>query len=68
MRLASDDVWRESDQVIRACGGPAVAFGRHAPAPVRPQSRGPAELTKTLGILDAEGADGAFGWTFADPG
>jgi hypothetical protein len=25
------------------------------------------ELTKTLGILDAEGADGAFVWTFADP-
>jgi len=42
MRLASDDVWRESDQVIRTCGGPPVAFGRRAPAPVRPQSRGPA--------------------------
>ena len=25
------------------------------------------ELTKTLGILDAEGMDGAFIWTFADP-
>jgi hypothetical protein len=36
MRLASDDVWRESDQVIRTCGGPPVAFGRRAPAPVRP--------------------------------
>ncbi len=42
MRLASDDVWRESDQVIRTHGGPAVAFGRRAPTPVRPQSRGQA--------------------------
>ena len=42
MRLASGDVWRESDQVIRPCGGPAVAFGRRAPRPVRPQSPGPA--------------------------
>jgi hypothetical protein len=25
------------------------------------------QLTKTLGILDAEGVDGAFVWTFADP-
>jgi hypothetical protein len=25
------------------------------------------ELTKTLGILGAEGMDGAFVWTFADP-
>ena len=42
MRLASDDVWRESDQVIRTCGGSAVAFGRRVPTPVRPQSRGQA--------------------------
>ncbi len=25
------------------------------------------ELTTTVGILDAEGVDGAFIWTFADP-
>jgi hypothetical protein len=31
MRLASDDVWRESDRVIGTCGGPAVAFGKRAP-------------------------------------
>ena len=28
------------NQVIRTRGGPAVAFGRRAPTPVRPQSRG----------------------------
>jgi hypothetical protein len=34
---------------------------------VRDEEHQARELTKTLGILDAEGADGAFIWTFADP-
>jgi hypothetical protein len=34
---------------------------------VRDETHQARELTKTLAILDAEGADGAFIWTFADP-
>lgn len=34
---------------------------------VRDEEHQARELTKTLGILDAEGMDGAFVWTFADP-
>jgi hypothetical protein len=34
---------------------------------LRDEERQARELTKTLGILDAEGIDGAFVWTFADP-
>jgi hypothetical protein len=34
---------------------------------VRDEEHQARELTKTLAILDAEGADGAFIWTFADP-
>ena len=34
---------------------------------VRDEAHQARELTKTLGILDAEGMDGAFIWTFADP-
>jgi hypothetical protein len=34
---------------------------------VRDEEHQARELTKTLGILDAEGLDGAFVWTFADP-
>ncbi|MGH3258828.1 MAG: hypothetical protein ACRDOU_26095 [Streptosporangiaceae bacterium] len=34
---------------------------------VRDEEHQARELTKTLGILDAEGIDGAFVWTFADP-
>jgi hypothetical protein len=34
---------------------------------VRDEEHQARELTKTLGILDAEGVDGAFIWTFADP-
>lgn len=34
---------------------------------VRDEEHQARELTKTLDILDAEGADGAFIWTFADP-
>jgi hypothetical protein len=34
---------------------------------VRDEEHQARELTKTLGILDAEGVDGAFVWTFADP-
>jgi hypothetical protein len=42
---------------------PRLKKGTH----VRDEERQARELTKTLGILDAEGADGAFIWTFADP-
>jgi hypothetical protein len=35
--------------------------------PVRDEEHQARELTKTLGILEAEGASGAFVWTFADP-
>jgi hypothetical protein len=34
---------------------------------VRDEEKQARELTKTLAILDAEGVDGAFVWTFADP-
>jgi hypothetical protein len=34
---------------------------------VRDEGHQARELTRTLAILDAEGADGAFIWTFADP-
>ena len=34
---------------------------------VRDEEHQARELTKTLGILDAEGMNGAFIWTFADP-
>ena len=34
---------------------------------VRDEEQQARELTKTLAILDAEGMDGAFIWTFADP-
>ena len=34
---------------------------------VRDEEHQARELTKTLAILDADGADGAFVWTFADP-
>jgi hypothetical protein len=34
---------------------------------VRDEEHQARELTKTLTIIDAEGADGAFIWTFADP-
>ena len=42
---------------------PRLKKGTH----VRDEEQQARELTKTLGILDAEGADGAFIWTFADP-
>ena len=42
---------------------PRVKRGTH----VRDEEYQARELTKTLGILDAEGVDGAFIWTFADP-
>ena len=42
---------------------PRLKRGRH----VRDEEHQARELTKTLGILDAEGVDGAFVWTFADP-
>jgi hypothetical protein len=44
-------------------GRPRLKRGMH----VRDEEHQARELTKTLGILDAEGADGAFIWTFADP-
>jgi hypothetical protein len=44
-------------------GRPRLKRGTH----VRDEEHQARELTKTLGILDAEGADGAFIWTFADP-
>ncbi len=34
---------------------------------VRDEQKQARELAKTLGLLDAEGVDGAFVWTFADP-
>jgi hypothetical protein len=43
---------------------PGLRLGHHRPRAADHPAR---ELTKTLGILDAEGADGAFVWTFADP-
>ena len=42
---------------------PRLKKGTH----VRDEEHQARELTKTLGILDAEGVDGAFVWTFADP-
>ena len=42
---------------------PRLKKGTH----VRDEGHQARELTKTLGILDAEGAAGAFVWTFADP-
>jgi hypothetical protein len=42
---------------------PRLKRGSHA----RDEEQQARELTETLGILDAEGADGAFIWTFADP-
>jgi endo-1,4-beta-mannosidase len=42
---------------------PRLKQGSH----LRDEEHQARELTKTLGILDAEGADGAFVWTFADP-
>jgi hypothetical protein len=42
---------------------PRLGRGTH----VRDEEHQARELTKTLGILDAEGMDGAFVWTFADP-
>ena len=42
---------------------PRLKKGTH----VRDEEHQARELTKTLGILDAEGMDGAFVWTFADP-
>jgi hypothetical protein len=42
---------------------PRLKRGTH----VRDEEHQARELTKTLAILDAEGADGAFIWTFADP-
>ena len=42
---------------------PGLKRGTH----VRDEDYQACELTKTLGILDAEGMDGAFIWTFADP-
>ena len=42
---------------------PRLKKGTH----VRDEGHQARELTKTLGILDAEGVDGAFVWTFADP-
>jgi hypothetical protein len=42
---------------------PRLKRGRH----VRDEEHQASELTKTLGILDAEGINGAFVWTFADP-
>jgi hypothetical protein len=42
---------------------PRLKRGTH----VRDETRQARELTTTLTILDAEGADGAFIWTFADP-
>jgi hypothetical protein len=42
---------------------PRLKPGTH----VRDEEHQARELTKTLGILDAEGMDGAFVWTFADP-
>jgi hypothetical protein len=42
---------------------PRLKRGTH----VRDEEYQARELTETLGILDAEGADGAFIWTFADP-
>ena len=43
---------------------PRLKKGTH----VRDEEYQARELTKTLGILDAEGMDGAFIWTFATPG
>jgi hypothetical protein len=42
---------------------PRLAPGTHR----RDEEHQARELTKTLAILDAEGVDGAFIWTFADP-
>jgi hypothetical protein len=42
---------------------PRVKGRKHA----RDEEHQARELTKTLGILDTEGMDGAFVWTFADP-
>ncbi len=42
---------------------PRLKRGTH----VRDEDHQARELIKTLGILDAEGVDGAFVWTFADP-
>jgi len=42
---------------------PRLKKGTH----LRDEEHQARELTETLGILDAEGADGAFIWTFADP-
>jgi hypothetical protein len=42
---------------------PRLKRGTHA----RDEEYQARELAKTLGILDAEGMDGAFIWTFADP-
>lgn len=42
---------------------PRLKRGTH----VRDEEHQARELIKTLGILDAEGMDGAFIWTFADP-
>ncbi|MGH3206041.1 MAG: hypothetical protein ACRDOA_13420 [Streptosporangiaceae bacterium] len=42
---------------------PRLKKGTH----VRDEEHQARELAKTLAILDAEGADGAFIWTFADP-
>jgi len=36
-------------------------------APVRDEEHQASELAETLAILDAEGVNGAFVWTFADP-
>jgi hypothetical protein len=47
-----------------------IADGRNAFLPhliVAREEHQARELARTLGILDAEGADGAFVWTFADP-
>jgi hypothetical protein len=42
---------------------PRLKRGTH----LRDEERQAREFTKTLEILDAEGVDGAFVWTFADP-
>jgi hypothetical protein len=42
---------------------PRLKRGTH----VRDEVHQARELTKTLGILDAEDVNGAFIWTFADP-
>jgi len=48
-----------ADRLVR----PRLKKGTH----VRDEGHQARELTKTLDILDAEGAAGAFVWTFADP-